>query len=898
MDSEHRIPVGSNSTAPRNISRATNQKTVAPVPLPITSHAMKSPSLSFPARRHDSDKPQTTSKKSIATASFLDTVITISLVALFFGTPLFFTGVTLQGIAFEKELYFYFWMLIGLVSWVSKGVITGEMHIKKTPLDIPIAVFFIVYVLSAAYSVDKWHSFWGAFGDPSRGVLAVFSFIVVYYFILSHVNARRIQLLFASFLTSVFFVMIWSLLVALGVHFLPGSLEKFIPLTLTGSFTAQMILIGSSLPLYVSALLLLQSNTRHSMISRYILSTMMFISIIGIFVLLALFFSYVSWLAIIGGFAIFLLYVLAKVIRIQERWMWMPMVVLIALLLLFMIAPQNLLKTSIPVEATPGLKLSWEIAKESLKENLFIGSGPATYGYNFSLFRPQIYNMQPLHTLRFTQASGLIFEAISTAGLLGTIALIIFLLTFVSVGFYLLTQKKEKGKLLSLGLWSMVIVLLVASLTTQFNGALMIISVLMASFTLAVLQYESEADDAYLHLSFASSPKYALALAFVFLVVSAGVAFTFSFIGKAFWADRLAAQSLQTGLGDAQGIEKMTRAVQLMPYESQYRRFLGQIYLTMATQELSKPESERDVELLKNYVISANDFAKMSRQMSLNDVVAQETYAQVLENSLFVSGISEETLKSVEKAYQDASALEPHNPYYYIKLGQIKKTLANAAKDENQKTLIDDAQKLFQKAIDEKSDLQIAYYNKALTQEVSGSLDDAVNTLIQGIKVDQENKDASDLKFVLARVLRERGREDDLKGAEAILNEMIKSDDQNINAHIMLGLTEEQMNKKDSALQSYQKALSLVSGPDADSAKKQVQTFIDNVKNGKSNIIDTKKEAAPAALPLTDSVPADNSASDDLNSSVTAGEAIINDSALIPDALPSTDTSPLTTPSP
>jgi hypothetical protein len=74
-------------------------------------------------------------------------VITVSLVALFFGLPLFFTGLTFQGIAFEKQIYFYVWLLIGVVAWVSKGVTTGEMRIRRTPLDIPIALFWLFYVV-------------------------------------------------------------------------------------------------------------------------------------------------------------------------------------------------------------------------------------------------------------------------------------------------------------------------------------------------------------------------------------------------------------------------------------------------------------------------------------------------------------------------------------------------------------------------------------------------------------------------------------------------------------------------------------------------------------------------------------------------------------------------------
>ena len=71
---------------------------------------------------------------------------------LFLGVPLFFTGLTFQGLAFEKQIYFYFWLLLALVVWATKGVIAGEMKIRRTPLDIPILAFWLTYLLATIFS--------------------------------------------------------------------------------------------------------------------------------------------------------------------------------------------------------------------------------------------------------------------------------------------------------------------------------------------------------------------------------------------------------------------------------------------------------------------------------------------------------------------------------------------------------------------------------------------------------------------------------------------------------------------------------------------------------------------------------------------------------------------------
>jgi len=837
MELEQQNPSKNNNLS--HLYKAMNEErnTREPVSMPASSNVGQFSFSSHQSQPHVSQ--QRIAEKETFMTRFLDGIISVSLAALFFGLPLFFTGLTLQGLAFEKEMYFYFWLLLAIVSWVSRGVIVGEMKIRKTPLDIPLVIFAVASIASMVVSVDRWHSFWGSFGDPSRGVLSIVSLIIVYYLVLSHFTVKRMHIMMTSLVASAFVLMVWTLLVVFGVHFLPASIEQHAPLSLMGSITALMIFLAGCLPLFIAVISMIHSSSTRSSFFRVFFTGVLLIGIALDLLLLFLLSVYVSWLAVIIGFAFFLLYILAQVVKIEERWAWLPMLVLVILLAFYMIGSQNILKTTLPIEATPNAQLSWTIVKESLKNKPFFGSGPATYGYNFSLYRPQEYNQQPLSGLRFNQGTGLYFEALSTIGVVGVMAFTILLLSFVSVGLFLLAQKKESNKFLSLGLWSTVMILLISALTGQFSGAIFILGALIASLFLAVLMYESQSEENYIRLSLQSSPKFALAFAFVFLVVSAGVAFTFAFIGKAFWADVLAAQAMESSLGSNDGVTKMTRAMNYMPKESHYVSYLGQIYLTMATQEVNKSEGDRNTDSLKKYVESANGFAKVAHDMSPNDIVIQEALAQTYENTLFIAGVRQDLLDAVQQAYERASALEPHNPVYYVKLGQVKKTAANSATQEDRKTLLSDAVNLFQKSIDEKPNFMLGYFNLALAQEASGAIDDAIKSLAKGIAIDRTSKDVDELKYNLARLLRIRGNDNDLKLAEALLNEVLATNDTSLNAYLTLGLVYEQTDRKDDAIKTYQKVLTLLSGDKSDAARKQIQTFIDNVKAGKSNATKT-----------------------------------------------------------
>ncbi|PJB17071.1 hypothetical protein CO116_01530, partial [Candidatus Falkowbacteria bacterium CG_4_9_14_3_um_filter_38_19] len=66
--------------------------------------------------------------KNISSAKAFDSIIGGILVLIFFLCPLFFTGLVAQTIGFEKMTLFYFLVLLGVVAWVTKGVVSGELH--------------------------------------------------------------------------------------------------------------------------------------------------------------------------------------------------------------------------------------------------------------------------------------------------------------------------------------------------------------------------------------------------------------------------------------------------------------------------------------------------------------------------------------------------------------------------------------------------------------------------------------------------------------------------------------------------------------------------------------------------------------------------------------------------
>ncbi len=784
------------------------------------------------------------SEKSFNPSGIFDLVISVSFIAIFFGVPVFFTGVTFQGIAFEKQLYFYFWLLLGVIAWVSKGVLSGEMKIRRTPLDIPIALFWIFSIVSAMFSVDRWHSFWGFFGDPSRGVVSLTALILAYYLILSHFNMKRFQQMFHAFIASGFIVALWSFLVILKIRFLPDALERMAPLSLIGTVSTLTTFLSILLPLFMTALFVLWREDNDIKKSRRTLLTVVYgIGIfMTLFLLLALY-SYVSWPVVLIGLSFFMVYILAQIVRPNERLTWMPMVTFVVMLAFLMIGSNKLSRAQLPVEVAPNSNLSVQIAKESLKENFLLGVGPANYGYAFSMYRPQEYNQNELYTLRFYQGNGMFFESLVTLGALGTVLLAVLWLSFMSLGIYLLSMEKSKNKIYSLGLWTTAIMFLIAGGIASLNGALVLIAMLLGVLSLGVLFFESGSEERYLHLSLKAAPKYALALAFIFMVVSAGVAFLFVFMGKVLVADLKAGQAVRMAAvtPSTDVINLLAQASQSYPQEGRYPTRLGQEFMALANLEAGKQASDRNTDAIANYVRSAVAAAERGRQLMPNDVLAIESLGLIYENAALYAS---DAMPKAEEFYKSAQQLEPENPLYDIKIGQVKRALADTKEEGAERTaLYTEAKTAFEASIAKKNNLAVAHYQLALVESRLKMYDEAIKSTENAMRIDKQNVN---YRYNLGVLYQIRNEDGDLDRAEKAFKDILSDNDKLVDVRLSLGLLYEKKGQRDQALEAYRKLLDVLPADGEGNVKQtreQIQKLINNVQSGAGNI----NQPAPAA---------------------------------------------------
>ncbi len=799
-------------------------------------------------------KNKATPIRSEKTVSILDKIVTVCIFMLFFGLPLFFLNMTYQGISFEKQYYFYFWVFIGVIAWATRGILGGKIEIRRTSLDIPLGIFWVVYLLATIFSVDKYHSFFGFFGNPVNGLMSITALILAYYLIVSYVSKKRVMMLWWAVVTSGGIVVVWSFLTTM--RFVPQEILQYISPSLTGSFTSLAAFLSMMLPMFIISLSLLDTKEGKSIKSK-ILTGVLFILTILNTIALSVLFGYVRWYVVLAAVALILVFSISGYIKVAQKTSAISIVVFL-LLVGFLIYGQPLFtRTAIQPEASLKFGLSLDVAKNAIKSKPILGSGPGTYGYNFSLHRPKELNMSGQYDIRFYSDRGVLLESISTTGILGVIALFIIFLTYISTVVHAFARSEDdQSKVISLGLFLTSLMAMIYGMFWAVDGMIVLYGVLLAAMSIGLLRESlPEGDDTKLVLSMSSTPQNALSFAFLAILVAVGVIFGFVTLGKMFVADMHAGSALKARVQNnfEQSSEKFMQAVNLNGQEGRYFTIISQYALDLANMELAKGNENANSEKVASFVNSATGAATAGRELMPNDVLANETAGFIYENS---GGYVNGALTQAMASYERARELEPQNPYLDIAVGKLKLMEAQSKGEdatEEKTALINEAKTLFESAKEkttfdygeqEMSVFAPAYYYIAITEEALGNTDAAIEAMTTALQVAQYDGSLSGQQllsrqinygFNLARLLQVRGTDEDNKNAEELLLQIIGVNDQEVNSHLNLGLLYERTGRRDEAVAEYKKILAMLPEED-EKARENIQGLIDTVEQGGSNV--------------------------------------------------------------
>ncbi|MFA6393367.1 MAG: hypothetical protein WCW25_00625 [Patescibacteria group bacterium] len=681
----------------------------------------------------------------------IDFIIFSTIGLIFFLCPIFFTGLVSQGLGFEKMMLFYFLVLIGVVAWVTKGVITGELKIKRTPLDWPVLGALAIIAVSTFFSVSKKDSLIGTYGDPSKSLLAAAAFVLFYYLLVNNITTERIKKLFSLFLASSALVIIFSLLQLFGVFILPLAITKSNAFNPFGSLTGLTMFLVIIIPMLVVAISQADKiYTSLKQIGLYALKAVLGAVLLADIVTLFLLNGFTYWPVAIVSIVIVLMFLLSKVVPIGSGSLIVPVSVFLLLIIFLVLGNFNLVNLKLPAEVSLSRSASFDIAKESVKKFIFLGSGPGTFYYSFSRFKGHDFNASPLWNARFDSSTGVFFELASTIGIIGALSAVAIALIAISLQFIALLKadKKEDSHILLAGLASF-IAIIIYSLLFSLNPSLVVVIMIISTFGVVTAIHVYPEKFKNLTLSFRASPKYALALAAVFLTVTAGVAVLFTMGAKIYMADYYARKAEKTESIEEK-INNLNKAVALSPYQDVYYLTLANQYMALANQEAVA--ETKDQNKIQNYLSLAVTAGKQATTINPNQAAGNESLALIYENASFYT---RGALEWAENLYNKVSELEPDNPVPHLRIALINMARSNAETDKAEKEFyVNEAIKKYDEAIAKKNDFAAAFYGKGIAYESLGKSNEAVEQLKNAVVFAGNN---ADYQFELGRMYFNRG---------------------------------------------------------------------------------------------------------------------------------------------
>jgi len=370
-----------------------------------------------------------------------DFIILWPLMLLVFLIPFFFLPFTPQLTEFSKQILFFTIVLFGYLAWFGKGIIDKKLILRRTPLDIPILAFLGAYALATVFSADRVASVLGSYGQGSLSLLSVIFYALLYFIVVSNINTyKKVLSLCVGILASNFVLTAFFLLQTFNIFVLPFQFAKNNAFSPLGSLSSLAIFCAFDLTFACAFLL----KPKMKIIWRMLI---LILALANLLILNAINFK-ISWYVLILAMFMILGFGLAKERdRLAKKWLAIPAFILIFAIFTTTLGIPSIIRGKIPSEVSLSPGLSFQIARNTVWRGFFkflFGSGPETFGYDFSQERPADFNQNLIWNIRFEKANNTYAELLATTGSLGILTYIVILLIFIgSISLILVKPKKE-----------------------------------------------------------------------------------------------------------------------------------------------------------------------------------------------------------------------------------------------------------------------------------------------------------------------------------------------------------------------------------------------------------------------------------------------------------------------
>lgn len=628
-----------------------------------------------------------------------------------------------------------------LVLWLGKCIANGRLIFSRTPLDLPFLLIIIVAAISTFFAVSRSVAIFGNFPRLYGSLISLVTIILFYFTLVSNLTTnlsleRRIvfikQMVYALLFTGVILAT-FTLASYFGINLLSLPLSSAINFTPTGNSFSTTAILALLLPFPLLAIMQSRKEATSLKLSLSPDFLSIYIQKLILSLVLTLFTAAVvltgTTATLVASAAAFLLVLFATPsasLKKNAAFLALP-IIAAATLAIFSFAQisfdssLNTLHTkasNFPRELQLPFQTSWKISVSAFRDSPFWGSGPASYLFDFTFYKPVEINNTKLWNIRFDQPFNEYLNFLATLGAMGFISLL--LLTFILLSLAFKTLSKGKSGT-SLAISSIIFFVLLALHSATFILWAVGI-VILALFVTASKQTSEE-----VHLGVAPKGKDQLLLrfdtlpAFILLIALVIIGALTYFTSQFLLADIHHRQALNavTAGSPVTAYKELMATEKLNIYIDLYRTDLAQtnfalanaIAVTKGPSEASPAGSltDQDKQNIQTFLSQSINAGKVATVLSPTNPLNWEVLGAIYHQ---ISGVAQNALAFSLDSYGRAIQRDPLNPQLRITVGGIYYANKN----------YDMAIRFFSDAINLKPDMANGYYNLALAFKEKGDL--------------------------------------------------------------------------------------------------------------------------------------------------------------------------------
>ena len=732
----------------------------------------------------------------------------IPLYLAIFLIPLFFLPFTQDILDYPKQILFLFLVFLSLIGWLGKQFIQGKIILKENKsLYLILLLILLFYSFSTIFSLWPAASFWGWPLGIADSLLAFFSFLLFgFLFINTFQSGKEVRLAVSLLLISGVMAGLFTLLQLYGVFILPFDFSQTSLFNSLGSVYQAAIFLAILLP--ISLVLAFQIKKPIFWFTFSIL--------LGLIILIDF---QAAWIVLLLGILTLIIFGLISPPGKIKSGLTIALMALLILSIFFLFFPLRFAGfPALPLQASPGFISHLEILRgvygEGIK-NILLGSGPGTFIFEYSQHRSPLLNLTLFWGTRFSSGHSEFLDWFITNGLLGGIALLLFLVFLIYFSLKRLI-KIENPLGIRLGLLASAIAFIGAGFLSPFNFTLWFLGWVIIGGLLfyQVKERKIELDSQFRRTVFS-------ALILVIIILSSVLLL---FQGQKYLAEVNYIQGIefsQKGNID-QAINSTQRATLLNPSADIYWRDLAQLYLAKANliaQDQKLPAEERR-QLIQENITNGIQALNQAITLAPFNVANWNVRGFFYRALIGVAGAGEIALES----YRRAAELEPASPFPYGEIGRVYILMAQDFRErqmlDREKEALSLAIENLEKAIELKPDYTPAHYLIAIAYDQQGRAEEAIARLEELRNILPGDIGIS---FQLGMLY---WRKEKLNLAQEEFEGIVELHPDHSNARYMLGLVYDKKGEREKAIEQFERVAQL--NPE----NQEIVKILENLKKG------------------------------------------------------------------